>query len=301
MSADHPKDHSTALARFFPRGRLFGLVRDQWLLILAAINLLFLGVETWLVHVMNGTIRTNEWIPILFGPVAGILLIFIGAIAQRYRKRAAALATLVFLACVVVGVLGAYFHGLRGLLPNLSLSQNLDLAVFAPPLLAPLAFVLVAVWGVSAAWEESPSNSGRLLLPWGNSIQLPYPKSNALYYLVAIGVLIALISSVFDHARAGFASRWFWLPVAVGLFALIVSIAMGFLEQPSLGEKQVFALGMVLLIIVGVVGSFLHLRLDVTDQFVFVLERFLRGAPPVAPMLFANFGLLGLVVLTKAD
>jgi hypothetical protein len=54
---------------------------------------------------------------------------------------------------------------------------------------------------------------------------------------------------------------------------------------------------MVLLILVGVVGFLLHIQTDLTAQRVIVPERFLRGAPFLAPMLFANMGLVGLITL----
>ena len=55
---------------------------------------------------------------------------------------------------------------------------------------------------------------------------------------------------------------------------------------------------MLLLIAVGVTGFILHVQADYNmglRQFVF--ERFVRGAPFMAPLLFADMGTLGLVVL----
>ncbi len=54
---------------------------------------------------------------------------------------------------------------------------------------------------------------------------------------------------------------------------------------------------MVLLIVVGVIGFVLHVQFDLTAQNAIVPERFLRGAPFLAPMLFANMGLVGLITL----
>ena len=58
------------LAILFPglKGkRLLPLSRDQMMLIMAAINLVFLAVDIYLAHNLNGTIRPREWIPIIFG------------------------------------------------------------------------------------------------------------------------------------------------------------------------------------------------------------------------------------------
>ena len=48
---------------------------------------------------------------------------------------------------------------------------------------------------------------------------------------------------------------------------------------------------------VGLVGLLLHIGEDLTTGGVVVTERFLRGAPFLAPMLFADMGTLGLIVL----
>jgi hypothetical protein len=52
-----------------------------------------------------------------------------------------------------------------------------------------------------------------------------------------------------------------------------------------------------LLICVGGIGAALHVNTNLVAQVTIVPERFLRGAPLLAPLLFANMGLLGLAVL----
>ena len=54
-------------------------------------------------------------------------------------------------------------------------------------------------------------------------------------------------------------------------------------------------------IIIGLIGLVLHVQADLTSQSVIVPERFLRGAPPLAPLLFANMGIVGLAVLLPPD
>ena len=88
------------------------------MLLMAAFNEIMLGVDTYLAHVLNNNIQPREWIPILFGPVAGALLLFAGIVALRRRPLASGLATAVFLVSIIVGVLGAYFHLVRGTLPT---------------------------------------------------------------------------------------------------------------------------------------------------------------------------------------
>lgn len=53
----------------------------------------------------------------------------------------------------------------------------------------------------------------------------------------------------------------------------------------------------ILLIVTGVLGLWLHIRADLTTGNVIVIERFLRGAPILAPLFYTDMGLLGLLVL----
>jgi hypothetical protein len=46
-----------------------------------------------------------------------------------------------------------------------------------------------------------------------------------------------------------------------------------------------------------VLGLWLHVREDLTSEGVIVGERFVRGAPFLAPLLFADMGLFGLAAL----
>ena len=289
------------LALAFPIARTLKLPvsRDQAMLLMLAVNELFLGVDTYLAHSLSGTLRPYEWIPIYFGPIAGALLALAGLLALRQRAFASLLATLVFVASAAVGVLGAYFHIVRTVLPDAPIGAQvtLDLFVLAPPVLGPLAFALVGLLGVSAAWIEDPQDSGRLRLPGGLHLQLPYAKTNAYFFAVCMGILVALISSVLDHARAGFTNPWLWLPTGVGVFALVVAALMGMESRPLRGDALTYVLAMALLIAVGLIGAMLHVLADVGLNNALIAERFLRGAPFMAPLLFCNMGLLGLIVL----
>ena len=73
------------LASIFPKARQIRLPisRDQLFLLMAAINQLFIGVDIYLAHNITGGIKPNEWIPIIFGILAGFLLLLSGIIAIR--------------------------------------------------------------------------------------------------------------------------------------------------------------------------------------------------------------------------
>jgi hypothetical protein len=279
--------------------RLLPLSRDQMMLLMAAVNMVFLAVDIYLAHNLNGTIRPREWIPIIFGLVAGALLLIAGLVALRHRPLASVIVTVVLLASIIVGFLGAYFHIVRAIRPTANLGDvvTIPLLIWAPPVVGPLIFSLVGLWGVCAAWDEEPPDSGRLDF-WGDHyIHLPFKKTRTYLFMVCLGILATLLSSVLDHGRTAFENPWLWPPIIVGLFAVIVSFGLGIIRRPSRGDIAFYFLGMVLLIIIGVIGFVLHVQFDLTAQNAIVPERFLRGAPFLAPLLFANMGLVGLITL----
>lgn len=289
------------LATLFPAVRRFRLPlsRDQLMLLMAATNEIFLGIDILLAHSISGTIVPNEWIPIIFGPIAGVLLLLAGLIALRNRPLATAIATVVFVASIGVGLLGAYFHIVRAILPFAPAGQqvSIDLLVWAPPILGPLTFSLVGLFGLSAAWVEDPPDSGRLVLFGGRRLRLPYSKTRAYFFIVGMGTLATVISSVLDHARTQFENPWLWIPTIAGIFGTVVAVVIGALDRPRRSDVLIYAAAMLLLIAVGAVGAMLHISSNLIAQGTIVGERFLRGAPFLAPLLFANMGTLGLIAL----
>lgn len=287
------------LKTVFPWLPSLPLSRDQIMLLMAAINEIFLGVDIYLAHQISGTIVPNEWIPIIFGPIAGLIVLLAGLIAMRHRPTATALATVVFILSIGVGLLGAYFHLIRAILPAAPVGERVtvSLLVWAPPILGPLTFSLVGLLGISAAWIEQPTDSGILLLPGDRRLKLPYSKTRAYLFMVGLGTLATVISSVLDHARTDFANPWLWLPTAAGVFGTVVAVALGAVNKPRRSDLITYIIAMLLLIAVGVIGAILHIQENLTAWGTFVGERFIRGAPVLAPLLFANMGTLGLIAL----
>lgn len=290
------------LATIFPqvqRVRRLPLSRDQLMLLLAAINEIFLGIDIYFAHSISGTIVFDEWIPIIFGPVAGVLLLLAGLIALRQRPLATVLATIVFLGSIVVGFLGAYFHIIRAILPTGPAGQqvSVSLLTWGPPILGPIMFVLVGILGISAAWVEDPPDSGILVLLGGWRMQLPYSKTQAYFFMIGMGMLATVISSVLDHARTHFADPWLWLPTAVGIFGTVVAVMLGAIDRPSRADLLTYVATLLLCIAVGLVGAILHINANLIAEGTIVGERFIRGAPFLAPLLFCNMGALGLIVL----
>jgi hypothetical protein len=273
--------------------------RDQLMLLMLATNELLLGLETYIAHMISGTIVTREWIPIIFGPTAGVLLLLAGLLAFRNRPLATIIANLVFLASIVVGLLGAYFHVLRAVLPEAVMGEQVSVAllVWAPPILGPLTFALVGLLGISASWIEDPLDSGILAISHRLRISLPYSKTRAYFFIIGMGSLATVVSSVLDHARTDFSNPWLWFPTGVGIFTSIVAVVLGVIDRPKRGDLITYAMAMVLMVLVGVVGTILHIQNNLTSEGNVVTERFIRGAPFLAPLLFSDMGTLGLLIL----
>lgn len=288
---------SLALPRF--RHLRLPFSRDQAFLLLAAFNQLFIAIDIYLAHNISGGIKPAEWIPIISGFVCGAILLFAGAIAVKHRDHASALANLVFAVSIGIGLLGAYFHLNRTLLLSDGLVSLRAVAtlIWAPPVIGPLFYVLIGLLGISAAWIENPVDSGRLQLLRGKTVQMPYSKTRAYLLIVAIFILATLISSVLDHARFGFDNAWVWLPVAAALFGFSTALLLGIASRPTAGDIVAHGVAMLLLIAVGLIGFVLHSESSLTSAGLIVIERFLRGSPLLAPLLFCNVGLMGLLAL----
>lgn len=293
------------LATLFPAIRRLRIpyTRDQFMLLMLALNEILLGLETLLAHLTSGTITSREWIPIIFGPTSGVLLLLAGFLALRRRMLATILATGVFLASTVVGLLGAYFHVMFAIWPFAAPGEqvSVSLLIWAPPILGPLTFALVGLLGISSAWMEDPSDSGILLLPGKRRLRLPYNKTRAYFFIVGMGALATVISSVLDHARTNFSNPWLWLPTSIGVFGTVVAVVLGATSKPSRSDLFTYFGAMVLMILVGMLGSGLHVLQNLTAQGLVVDERFLRGAPVLAPLLFSDIGMIGLLALLNPE
>ena len=102
-----------------------------------------------------------------------------------------------------------------------------------------------------------------------------------------------------DHARTGFDGPGVWIATAVGVFGLVAAVTMGALDQPTTFDVGTYAFAMGLLILAGPLDALLHVQANLIADNTIVFERFLRGAPLLAPMLYANMGIIGLLVLLE--
>ncbi len=274
--------------------------RDQVLLAVIVLNEMFLGADHFLAHYISGTIVPAELPPIILSPIAGFIIIIAIFISRKYRLAASILITVPLVATILMGIYGWYLHIDRTVISGApeGLKVTIHTLVWAVPIIAPLTASFIGVLGISAAWREEPADSGRLVLFGRTRIQFPFSKTRAYFFLVALGTLACLISSVLDHARTEFVNPWLWFPYVAGLFSVMAAVLLGVINNPSKGDLIVYCVAMFILILIGIVGTFLHIQADLFGAGGNIqVERFIRGAPILAPALFADMGMLGLIAL----
>jgi hypothetical protein len=102
--------------------------------------------------------------------------------------------------------------------------------------------------------------------------------------------------SLVDHAQNGFFYPTEWIPVVASAFAitfLMTSVVRGPDRKFDVWTGGV----MMIQILVGVLGFYLHARGNLHSPFDSWWDKFIYGAPIFAPLLFANLALLALLGL----
>jgi len=108
------------------------------------------------------------------------------------------------------------------------------------------------------------------------------------------------VLSLTDHAVNGFFHATEWLPVISSAFAV------GFLIAPFFGPVNrpylvVCAFVMSAQALVGFLGFEFHVAADFNGPSTVMLQNFIDGAPPFAPLLLPNLMVLALISLWALD
>lgn len=248
----------SALARLTPRRAIH---------LFAAANLAFLGVDIVIAHLTNHFARAAEWAPIVFSAVAAVVLVP-GALGSN-RPVVVAVDRLVGAAAVLVGVIGMVLH----LESSFFERQTLHHLVYSAPFVAPLAYVGV---GLVLLLVRSREGAGPELGPWA-------------LFLALGGFVGNLGLSLLDHAQNGFFAPTEWIPVAAAAYAI------GFLAvelaRPGTLPPRVTLAVLAAEALVGGAGFVLHVLANERGTAP-RLDRFVYGAPALAPLLFANLAIL---------
>jgi len=247
-----------------------------WVELFAVVNIGFLTFDIFLAHSVNDFRNEAEYIPLFFSATAPVLLI-IGLLARsRWPSVWKDLGYFVGWIAVLVGLTGVILH----LESHFFYERTIRSLTYSAPFAAPLAY----------------SGLGFLLIM--NRMVDPESAEWAQWVLLLTlgGFVGNFVFSLADHAGNGFFNPLEWVPV------LASAIAVGFLAVPLLmriSRPYIDLCALILLLEsgVGLWGFLLHAFANLRGPSVHAFDNFVYGAPPMAPLLFPNLMVLGIIAL----
>jgi hypothetical protein len=267
--------------------------RNRLLMLFVGINLMFTGIDVALAHSINQYIPVYEWIPIFYFPFGALSCIYL-AFKSQPGKWSSITHILLMLLGVLVGIIGTAFHANAVLNPAGYLTWSW--VVFGSPILAPLAFSGISLLGLYAITNEVDNQPGKLEIKGIGIFKAPISRDRHFLWLVALGFAASTLTSIIDHAQYGY-TFYKLIAIIFGLFASSVIISLCVSKSWSKGDELVYFWTMITAIVVGTLGFGFHLSADLAGTGALSLERILAFAPVLAPLLFSDLGLLGLLVV----
>lgn len=247
-----------------------------WVEGFAILNIGFLTFDIYLAHSVNQFRNHAEYIPLIFSASAPLFLIF--ALAARYRWPAVwkDLGYLVGWVAVLVGLTGVILH----LESHFFYERTLRSLTYSAPFAAPLAYTGLGFLLIMNRMVDPES------LEWAQWVLL----------LTLGGFVGNFVFSLADHAGNGFFNPLEWVPVVAS------ALAVGFLTVPLLMRvpREYTELCIAILLLeagVGLWGFVLHAAGNLRGPSPHFLDNVIYGAPPMAPLLFPNLMVLGVIAL----
>jgi hypothetical protein len=251
-----------------------------WIELFVLFNFAGLVADIFLAHSTNHFRERAEYLPLVFSTAAVVALTCGIALRTARPSIWRNIGHLVGWLAIGIGLMGVVLH----LDSQFFDARTIRSLTYAAPFAAPLAY------------------SGLGLLLIANRLVAPGSREWASWVLLlALGGFIGNFAfSLTDHAQNGFFNALEWLPVASS------AMAVGFLIVPFLTrvDRQYIRLCALILFvqaIVGLVGFALHAAADLRQPATTLFDRILSGAPPMAPLLFPNLVILGLIGLWVLD
>lgn len=235
-------------------------------------NLAFLALDVFIAHSVNHFAHWGEWVPFLFSILASLSLLF--ALFTGEGRIKCLIGFSVGWSSVGIGIWGMLFHLDSQFFADFTIKS----LVYTAPFIAPLAFCGLGLLLIMNRMVHGES------IEWGKWV----------VFMVLGGFFGNFVLSLCDHAQNGFFNRSEWIPIFTS------AIAIGFLMMALLQPINVpfLKVCVVILIInglVGLLGFFLHLLVDLRSAELGIRDKFIYGAPLFAPLLFVDLALLGLL------
>lgn len=247
-----------------------------WIEAFAILNIGFLTFDIYMAHSVNAFRNHNEYIPLFFSAIAPEVLL----IALWFRKRRPVLwrvlGHVVGFSAVGIGLAGVILH----LNSHFFYERTLRSLTYSAPFAAPLAYTGLGFLLIMNRMVDSES------VEWAQWV-----------LLFTLGGFIGnFIFSLADHAANGFFFPLEWVPVVAS------ALAVGFLTVPLLMRVSRLFIDLCAAILlleaaVGLWGFLLHAQANLRGPSIHPFENFVYGAPPMAPLLFPNLMLLGIIGL----
>lgn len=249
---------------------------ELWVELFAILNIGFLTFDIYLAHSVNDFRNRAEYVPLLFSATAPVVLIAALTLRKRRRIIWMILGHLVGWSSIVVGLTGVILH----LESSFFNERTLRSLTYSAPFAAPLAYTGLGFLLVMNRMVDSES------IEWAQWILL----------FTMGGFIGNFIFSLTDHAGNGFFFKAEWVPVAASAFA-IGFLCVPLLTRVSRALIDMIAGVLVLEACVGVWGFVLHTASNLEGPSVHAFDNFIYGAPPMAPLLFPNLMVLGIIGL----
>jgi hypothetical protein len=247
---------------------------QMWVEAFAIVNIGFLTFDIYLAHSVNQFRTHAEYIPLIFSASAPLILILGLSLRPRWPMVWKDLGYLVGWAAVLIGLTGVVLH----LESHFFYERTLRSLTYSAPFAAPLAYTGLGFLIIMNRMVDAAS------LEWAQWV----------VFLALGGFIGNFVFSLTDHAGNGFFNPLEWVPVAAS------AVAVGFLTVPLLMQvsRRYLDLCVAILLLeacVGVWGFILHAVGNLRGPSIHAFDNFIYGAPPLAPLLFPNLMVLGII------
>jgi hypothetical protein len=259
-------------------GKRWWMDHQLWVEAYVTLNIGFLTLDIYLAHSVNQFRRREEYVPLFFSAIAPLVLLLALALRQRAPRAWKALGYLVGWTSILLALSGVIFH----LDSHFFYERTIRSLTYSAPFAAPLAYAGLGILLIMSRMVDPESSD------WAQWVLL----------LTLGGFAGNFVFTLTDHAGNGFFNRLEWAPVWAS------GIAIGFLTVPILmkvSRRFIDLCAVVLLLeaVVGVWGFVLHAGTNLRGPSVHAFDNFIYGAPPLAPLLFPNLMVLGLIAIWR--